>query len=268
MYLQPPKENYMKHASVSLVAMAAVLFIACNNSSSGGKKSSITTPSNIIVPTTSPGSPVVQQPVQQPVQLQPNTNTTVIPQPGTNVTQPVQPITPVTTTAATGLNPEHGKPGHRCDIAVGAPLNSAPAQATPTVTTTPANNSPITIKSNPQPVEVQKTVATNTPTTGAGLNPEHGKPGHRCDIAVGAPLDSKPNATPAVTATPVNNNPVTPSISQPVTPILPATANTTPGTNTVAPGMNPEHGKPGHRCDIAVGAPLDSKPAEIKKEKN
>ena len=28
-----------------------------------------------------------------------------------------------------GLNPPHGKPGHRCDIAVGAPLNSAPAKA-------------------------------------------------------------------------------------------------------------------------------------------
>jgi hypothetical protein len=26
------------------------------------------------------------------------------------------------------LNPEHGKPGHRCDIAVGAPLNSKPKQ--------------------------------------------------------------------------------------------------------------------------------------------
>src|SRR6218665_1308736 len=30
---------------------------------------------------------------------------------------------------------------------------------------------------------------------GAGLNPAHGQPGHRCDIAVGAPLSSAPAAT-------------------------------------------------------------------------
>jgi len=29
------------------------------------------------------------------------------------------------------------------------------------------------------------------------------------------------------------------------------------------PGMNPPHGEPGHRCDIAVGAPLNSKPATV-----
>jgi len=42
-----------------------------------------------------------------------------------------------------------------------------------------------------------------------------------------------------------------------------------PAQNTIAeqqaqktaPGMNPPHGQPGHRCDIAVGAALDSKPA-------
>jgi hypothetical protein len=26
--------------------------------------------------------------------------------------------------------------------------------------------------------------------------------------------------------------------------------------------MNPSHGQPGHRCDIAVGAPLNSKPTQ------
>lgn len=57
------------------------------------------------------------------------------------------------------------------------------------------------------------------PAAGVALNPAHGAPGHRCDIAVGQPLDSKP--------VPQNN------------------AN-----------INPPHGQPGHRCDIAVGAPL------------
>ena len=29
---------------------------------------------------------------------------------------------------ANGLNPAHGQPGHRCDIAVGQPLSSAPVK--------------------------------------------------------------------------------------------------------------------------------------------
>ncbi|MBK7291706.1 MAG: hypothetical protein IPI78_16550 [Chitinophagaceae bacterium] len=79
------------------------------------------------------------------------------------------------------------------------------------------------------------------------MNPEHGKPGHRCDIAVGAPLDSKPAEVKTV------QQPATTNPGAPVTPLLPA--STTPAAPVTA-GMNPEHGKPGHRCDIAVGAPL------------
>jgi hypothetical protein len=33
-----------------------------------------------------------------------------------------------------------------------------------------------------------------------------------------------------------------------------------PPTQTVAKGMNPAHGQPGHRCDIEVGQPLNSPP--------
>ena len=33
-------------------------------------------------------------------------------------------------------------------------------------------------------------------------------------------------------------------------------------SSTIAPGMNPPHGQPNHRCDIAVGAPLDSPPGK------
>jgi hypothetical protein len=36
------------------------------------------------------------------------------------------------------MNPQHGQPGHRCDIAVGAPLNSKPAAATTTPVPVPA----------------------------------------------------------------------------------------------------------------------------------
>ena len=173
------------------------------------------------------------------------------------------------TNAAAGLNPAHGQPGHRCEIAVGAPLDSKPTVPTTTTTPTTQASQPTTITSTPvtQP-------GTQTPAkTAAGLNPAHGQPGHRCDIAVGAPLDSKPttsttpvNTTPTNTATPVignsplnvnQSNPVSP---MPVTPIIPA-GNTKPTANATGAGMNPAHGQPGHRCDIAVGAPLNSKPA-------
>ncbi len=81
------------------------------------------------------------------------------------------------TPAPAGMNPEHGQPGHRCDIAVGAPLNSPPAAA-PAVTTTPTFT--------PQPV--QTPVATPPAATAPGMNPPHGQPGHDCAVAVGAPL--------------------------------------------------------------------------------
>jgi hypothetical protein len=149
--------------------------------------------------------------------------------------------TPVATpTTAAGLNPAHGQPGHRCELAVGAPLNSAPAAA-------PAAQpqaQPITVKQNAPtiiPSEIKAAPAA------AGMNPAHGQPGHRCDIAVGAPLNSKPAAAKPAAATPA----IQPAIAQQPAPVTPT-----------APGMNPAHGQPGHRCEIAVGAPLNSAPAK------
>lgn len=112
--------------------------------------------------------------------------------------------------AQVGMNPAHGKPGHRCDIAVGAPLNAPPGNA----------------NSNNQAGNL---------FTGA-INPAHGQPGHRCDIAVGAPLNSPPGK-------PSTTNNTTSAIP------LPTSGNSK---------LNPAHGQPGHRCDIAVGAPLNS----------
>lgn len=103
-------------------------------------------------------------------------------------------------------------------------------------TTTPPP--PVTI----QPAKPQQTAPTTTSTSTAGLNPPHGQPGHRCDIQVGAPLNSAPAA--ATTATPPQQQTIT---------VPPAT--TAPITTTTA-GKNPPHGQPGHRCDVAVGAPL------------
>ena len=89
-------------------------------------------------------------------------------------------------------------------------------------------------------------VASTAPvtTSSAGLNPEHGLPGHRCDIPVGAPL----------TSVPTTNNQVMPQSMQPS--MLPQTAPAPVQNSTPAAGLNPEHGMPGHRCDIPVGAPL------------
>lgn len=137
------------------------------------------------------------------------------------------------------LNPAHGQPGHRCDIAEGAPLNGTPAAGTqPKIT------------SVQQPTQ-NNTVITQQPVqnTATGMNPAHGQPGHRCDIAVGAPLNSPPSANPAQ--------------PQVITTQQPAqnTVDAQQANQKVAAGMNPAHGEPGHRCDIAVGAPLNSKPA-------
>jgi hypothetical protein len=112
--------------------------------------------------------------------------------------------------AQAGMNPPHGKPGHRCDIAVGAPLSSAPGNA----------------NTNYQEVNL---------STGK-LNPAHGQPGHRCDIAVGVPLNSPPGKLST------SNN----------------TTSAIPLPTVVNSKLNPAHGQPGHRCDIAVGAPLNS----------
>jgi hypothetical protein len=110
-----------------------------------------------------------------------------------NPTQNNQPVN----ASATGMNPAHGEPGHRCDIAVGAPLNSPPGNpqnpgTPPSVMTMPqqgsmpsgqtnvGNSSPTT------PVNVNP--AGSQTTTAPGMNPPHGQPGHDCSVAVGAPL--------------------------------------------------------------------------------
>lgn len=77
---------------------------------------------------------------------------------------------PVKSNDEIALNPAHGQPGHRCDISVGAPLNSA---ATP-------------VKTNTQSSDVLLDNGTVLPA--GSLNPSHGQPGHRCDIKVGDPL--------------------------------------------------------------------------------
>jgi hypothetical protein len=96
------------------------------------------------------------------------------------------------TTVAKGMNPAHGQPGHRCDLPVGAPLNSA-AKTNP-VTTTQVSTSPN--------VSVTPKATTTTTATPAGMNPPHGQPGHRCDIPVGSSLSAPKAPAPVVPAVP------------------------------------------------------------------
>jgi hypothetical protein len=87
--------------------------------------------------------------------------------------------------AGVTLNPKHGEPGHRCELAVGAPLN-----APTTIDTT--KKAAITPNPVIVPSDAPKVAPESKGAAAAGLNPKHGEPGHRCDIAVGAPLNSKP----------------------------------------------------------------------------
>lgn len=161
------------------------------------------------------------------------------------------------------LNPPHGQPYHRCDIPVGSPLNTAaPAKsaqvANSTGTTSTSENS--TRLNNVQ--ANNSTARTTTNSTAPKLNPPHGQPYHRCDIPVGSPLNAA--AAPAKTAAPakpaqvVKRTGMAPTIEnaarlnnpQPNNSMVPTASNSTP------PKLNPPHGQPFHRCDIAVGSPL------------
>lgn len=169
----------------------------------------------------------------------------------------------------TAMNPAHGQPGHRCDIAVGAPLNSAssvpvgpaqiqqPGQSTPLmqVKSQSAPSTPVmqvnaqTVQSAPiiqskaQPSNTtpkSPVVTTQNSAVAAGMNPVHGQPGHRCDIAVGAPLNSA-----AKSATTIVQPQAAPQQSAPLQ-VVP----------NLSAKLNPAHGQPGHDCAIPVGQPL------------
>ena len=102
-----------------------------------------------------------------------------------------QPATVQTASTPPELNPPHGQPYHRCDIPVGSPLNTpAPAKPTPAVNRT--GTSPTLANAaklnNPQAVNPTAPTVANATSGKPKLNPPHGQPYHRCDIAVGSPL--------------------------------------------------------------------------------
>ncbi|MES2813251.1 MAG: hypothetical protein V4670_12330 [Bacteroidota bacterium] len=173
-----------------------------------------------------------------------STKTTTSPPQNAN---PNQSTSQQLTTTTSKANPPHGQPGHVC--------GDGKQQQNTTTQIQSGTNQQYTIT---QPTT--KTVAQNPVKVAKGMNPAHGQPGHVCGIAVGAPLDSKPNTTS--TSTTVQNS---------STPALLTPANNTANTTQVKvePGMNPPHGQEGHVCGIAAGAPLNQeKKTEEKKEES
>ena len=133
-------------------------------------------------------------------------------------------------------------------------LTIAPLKSSTTDTTI---NATLTTETLPQQMpailnNTGGTAQTNMPqsaptgTTAAGMNPEHGKPGHKCEIAVGAPLNSAPVKTAIAPAT----------ITQPTTISQPAITQPAKTASACTGKINPAHGQPGHDCKVAVGQPL------------
>ena len=113
--------------------------------------------------------------------------------------------------------------------------------------TSTQNSAPITMNNSAPVAPQSNTVSVNQPEpTAPGMNPPHGQPNHRCDIPVGAPLNSKKAEPTTVKTTDIQTSTTTP--------IAPTENNA--GSTPIASGMNPSHGQPGHRCDIPVGTPL------------
>jgi hypothetical protein len=117
---------------------------------------------------------------------------------------------------------------------------------------------------NVAPVQNQtsQTIAPNPVATKPGMNPPHGQAGHRCDIAVGAPLNSPVSKQPkpgiTTSQTPITSSTITPAQTNQTT-STPAILSPDAATTVTAPGMNPPHGQAGHDCAVAVGAPLPKK---------
>jgi hypothetical protein len=167
----------MKVLNVALIGFATIFLMACNKSSESGpgRTQSSDTGATQTAPVDSNG--LAEAPTDAAPVVTPNAYT------------------------APRINPPHGEPGHRCEVAVGAPLDSpVGTQPSPFVSIFPQAQTSSNIApaiSNHEPfVSIVPQDANATATTPAGMNPPHGQPGHRCEIPVGAPLDSPPAATP------------------------------------------------------------------------
>ncbi len=151
------------------VAIAAMSFTACND-----PKATTDTETDAMLVNTSAAKPGATAATPATVL------TSTAGNPQNTPTQATPQGSAQTGKTAAALNPAHGQPGHRCDIAVGAPLD-APAN--------PAQSMPVNIQQGPAPttISTQPAAPANGAATGK-LNPPHGQPGHDCAKPVGAPL--------------------------------------------------------------------------------
>ena len=158
-----------------LVTVAAVLFLtSCKKELQPQETTTDTT----AVQNTTAATPVMAPSAATPVQVN---------QPAQSVTNTTpQPVNVAKT--APGMNPPHGQPNHRCDIAVGAALSSPVAKKQQAVTAQKSGSTSLqpSSSSTPTPTPLAQP-ATATPTA-PGMNPPHGQEGHVCSVAVGAPL--------------------------------------------------------------------------------
>lgn len=161
-------------------------------------------------------------------------------------------------------------------LAACAPINKSESQSeTSTIESTPdlllemnntASEENTAIETTIQSPDIKESEQSKTTEPQVKLNPPHGEPGHRCDIAVGAPLDSpapnktQPTAKPSVTPVPSTTNTATLPSTGRVGPTIENLKNfrPSPPVNSSTVSINPPHGQPGHRCDIPVGSPLPS----------
>lgn len=122
------------------------------------------------------------------------------------------------------------------------------------------------ISSDPTTVPVTATstepAVVNATATPPELNPPHGQPFHRCDIPVGSPLNAAPSvkSLQSQPAPQINRTGMAPTLENAARLNNPQVNNTAAPTvanaNSGKPKLNPPHGQPFHRCDIAVGSPL------------
>lgn len=164
----------MKRTILSLTIISGLALAACSGNDKPEKDSSIVPSSGPATPSAVIAADSTATPVNAPVKF----TTGPVDQKIINNSQTIPASQAASVAIGAGLNPAHGQPGHRCEIAVGAPLNSAPAATS----------------AKPQ-VQMQTgtgAVAPAVPQVGgsgnAKLNPAHGQPGHDCAVQVGAPL--------------------------------------------------------------------------------
>lgn len=123
------------------------------------------------------------------------------------------------------------------------------AVATPEVSTLPAP-----VAGTVDSMASTAPAATNATQSGTiALNPEHGQPGHRCDIPVGAPLNGGAQQAPAAVNVQPQDMPAGPRVQNAPAP------SSAPAQISSQVKLNPPHGEPGHDCAVPVGQPLPAK---------